>query len=150
MTDESTLDTVSQPFKECTICKQFTNNFPIVHSKYYSNSCKDCHAKRRKGYYLKNKDRELLKNKEYVLKNPEKPRQYQIKYLYGISIEEYNILEKKCGICGQEDNLHIDHDHATSIVRGLLCGKCNKAIGLLLEDSEIVLKAFKYLERHGK
>lgn len=56
---------------------------------------------------------------------------------YGISIEEYNqMLDSQnytCYICNKpvKDNkrLHIDHDHSTGKVRGLLCSKCNGALG---------------------
>jgi hypothetical protein len=36
-----------------------------------------------------------------------------------------------CAICGKADNLHIDHDHNTGKIRGLLCAKCNIALGCM-------------------
>lgn len=41
----------------------------------------------------------------------------------------------------------VDHDHATGKVRGMLCGRCNRAIGLLRDDPEIMRQAADYIER---
>ena len=59
----------------------------------------------------------------------------------GISREEYDHLcQLGCAICGVLDSgkrrLHIDHDHDTGKFRGMLCGNCNSAIGLLGDDIE--------------
>jgi hypothetical protein len=60
----------------------------------------------------------------------------------------------RCAICmtskpgGKGNRLHIDHDHETGIVRGLLCTKCNVALGQLGDNIFIVGRALKYLQRH--
>ena len=53
-----------------------------------------------------------------------------------------------CAICGANEDLklHVDHDHNTKKVRGLLCGKCNKAIGLLNDSPDLLRAAADYLE----
>ena len=72
---------------------------------------------------------------------------------YGLSIEELEFLRvaqgDRCAICGQPDEagLHIDHHHESGLIRGLLCGKCNKAIGLLREDPVLFDAASSYLQR---
>lgn len=56
-----------------------------------------------------------------------------------------------CGVCGGTEpgrRLAIDHDHVTGLVRGLLCRKCNAALGLLGDSVEGVEAALDYLRRH--
>lgn len=55
-----------------------------------------------------------------------------------------------CFICGKiKVELFIDHDHATSVVRGMLCFHCNTAIGLLMDDPAIATRAAEYLREHA-
>lgn len=74
---------------------------------------------------------------------------------YKINLEEYNnILAKqdnKCAICKKESNtrLHVDHCHDTLKVRGLLCGNCNRALGLFYDNIDSLEKAIVYL-KYGK
>ncbi len=58
-----------------------------------------------------------------------------------------NLLQsiKECVICGIEAPLVVDHDHVTNKVRGLLCNKCNMAIGLLQDDPMLLEFARMYL-----
>ena len=73
---------------------------------------------------------------------------------YGIGYAEYNELFEEqageCAICGAHQNdldrpLFIDHDHDTGDVRGLLCMKCNSALGLFQDDASNLQRAVKYL-----
>lgn len=59
--------------------------------------------------------------------------------------EWYKNNVKECAICGNINNLCIDHCHRKMIVRGVLCQKCNSGIGLLKEDINILEKAINYL-----
>jgi hypothetical protein len=43
--------------------------------------------------------------------------------------------------------VHLDHDHATGVVRGMLCFPCNAAIGHLRDDPQVVRRAAAYLEK---
>ena len=76
---------------------------------------------------------------------------------HNITKEYYDILLNKhigkCWICKQGNAVHIDHDHSCcsggwscgSCVRGLLCSNCNTAIGLLKDNTDLLLEAIKYL-----
>jgi hypothetical protein len=76
------------------------------------------------------------KNKESVATNM-RIRAY--KRLYGITIADYDRMFDEqnglCAVCGSDKALgrgrrfHVDHDHITGKVRGLLCHLCNTAIG---------------------
>ena len=57
------------------------------------------------------------------------------------------ILEttRECTICGDETNLVVDHDHKTDQIRGLLCNRCNKGLGLFRDNPEFLLYARIYL-----
>jgi len=77
----------------------------------------------------------------------------------GIKITEqeyYNLLKVHngtCDICGgvnehkRNTQLSLDHDHKTGKARGLLCEKCNRGIGLLRDDTDILYKAINYIKR---
>lgn len=89
-------------------------------------------------YYRKNRERYLLLNKNNRLKR-----------LYGISLDDFErmVVEQdgKCAICGSVEPLCVDHDHSSGQIRGLLCGRCNKGLGLLGDSLEGLLKAVEYL-----
>lgn len=79
-----------------------------------------------------------------------------IRRQYGITLEQYEEMLKaqdyKCAICGNEDEvegrrLAIDHCHIGGHVRGLLCGKCNRGLGLFLDNPTLLQQAINYLAR---
>lgn len=75
---------------------------------------------------------------------------------YGITVADYERMNAEqggvCAICGQAEtngrSLAVDHCHATGRVRGLLCGTCNRGIGLLKDDADRVMSAAIYLYQH--
>ena len=76
----------------------------------------------------------------------------QLKKIYGISLDDYNaILARQngaCAICKQTTNktLCVDHCHATGVVRGLLCRKCNTGLGCYDDNPRSFLTAIAYLQ----
>jgi len=79
-----------------------------------------------------------------------------IKKKYGITDTEYHQLNESqnyvCAICkGVDDRgarLAIDHCHETNKIRGLLCRKCNVALGYLDDDIALLESALAYLKKH--
>jgi len=75
---------------------------------------------------------------------------------YGITLEEYNALLVKqnghCALCPAIPNgrrLHVDHDHKTHAIRGLLCRKCNSGLGSLGDNEAGLLRALAYVRGNG-
>ena len=74
----------------------------------------------------------------------------RIKNRYGITKLEFEKMEKKqngvCAICfGKTKKLHIDHCHKTKKVRGILCARCNLALGLFGDQIKYLENAISYL-----
>lgn len=123
--------------------------------KWYKNNKKRA-LKWAREYRIKNRKIILLKNKKYREINKLKLSKQRISNRYNISIKEYEFLLKsqknKCAICGISQNkclkkLGVDHDHSTKKVRGLLCGNCNRALGLFKDSISSLEEAIKYLQK---
>ena len=105
----------------CRSCGQETPNEQMraKNNKYWHSNCKSC--------------RSVKRNK------------------YGITPDDYKAMlddqNGVCWICKKFDNkaLSVDHDHETAKVRGLLCRKCNRALGLFEDDAERLKNAVLYL-----
>ena len=73
-------------------------------------------------------------NKRWKAKHPEERLHLERRYRYRLSKVEYQNFQDRaggrCEICGvQPKKLCMDHDHKTKRVRGMLCDRCNKALG---------------------
>ncbi|NOS67795.1 MAG: hypothetical protein HOO67_05540 [Candidatus Peribacteraceae bacterium] len=82
-------------------------------------------------------------------------RQYQLHRVYGITPEDFAQMLKSqrglCAICDLEMKpACVDHDHETQQIRGLLCRKCNMALGALDDSLCRVYRAAEYLKQHGQ
>lgn len=124
--------------KKCTQCgkvktrEEYYKRTRGTRNEYHSK-CKDCSQINRENRRLKQK--------------------------YGITLEDYNkMLENqkgRCKICGTTKNsghgkFHVDHNHKTSKVRGLLCSKCNLCLGACNDNALILFKMIKYLKGEKK
>jgi len=75
-------------------------------------------------------------------------------YLYGVAADEFarrlGAQGGACAICGRMDwpgkGPHLDHDHDTGKVRGILCGPCNNGLGNFADDPARLRAAADYLE----
>lgn len=118
-----------------------------------------------KKYRMENADKKKEQDKKYREANPDKVRKNSLAYInrnkealeekrikrvYGINKTEYQEMlerqEGKCAICKKKEKLVIDHDHESGKVRGLLCTRCNTAIGYFLDDIESIKSAISYLD----
>ena len=82
-----------------------------------------------------------------------------LKERYGITLEDYDrMLEDQggcCKICGTDEpgggngRFHVDHNHSTDEVRGILCNSCNTGLGRFKDSPEVLLKAATYLLEQG-
>lgn len=81
--------------------------------------------------------------------------EYQLQRAYGISLEEFDRLVKKqngrCAICSEafSKTPHVDHDHQTGQIRGLLCLPCNTGLGFFQDSVVLLAHAIVYLEENG-
>jgi hypothetical protein len=109
--------------------------------------CRDCQADYRREHYLRNIEKYISKANKWNKAHPS----YKIANRYGMTGAEYLFLFSQqngiCKICGKKDDkpLHVDHDHLTGKVRGLLCRSCNLGIGHFKDDPSLLKNASEYL-----
>lgn len=111
----------------------------------------------RRWYEAHREERKAAERVRYRAKKPEIVDQ-QLRRKYGISIADYEaMLEAQgggCAICSGtsagrkgHNRMHVDHDHDTGQVRGLLCHHCNTALGLVKDNADTLRRMADYLER---
>ena len=146
--------------KTCTSCKQMKSKDNFYTCKGYLKSlCKICEKLDKAKRYKQNSAAKIAKSLVYQKKNRRARSAYSKKWYlanrYKITQEQYDQLflkqEGKCAICGKhrdelDRDLCVDHNHITDKVRGLLCYRCNVALGYLKDDVSSLLKAIQYLE----
>ncbi len=121
-----------------------------------ATKCQDC----AKLEWKKNKaTRRALKRKSNPDKAHKKDFGYDLMKNYGISYDEYKTMYQNqkgcCDCCGTHESkfkrkLHVDHDHETGQVRGLLCTRCNPGIGYFEDSIEKLEMAVAYLKKFKK
>ena len=104
----------------------------------------------RKKYRAENREKINAQMRAYYANNKNRYKDSSLKQLYGITLAEKQAMALAqngcCKICNRSDQkLVVDHNHATGRVRGLLCGRCNSAIGILGEDPETLKRAITYV-----
>lgn len=116
-------------------------------------NCKECMKAYHKDWYSRNAPTVREKDaKRYKAWRAESPNA-QAAYRYGVPVEELDALYdafSECMICGgppvRDKRLCVDHCHETNRVRGLLCVKCNAALGHMDDDPGRLRAAADYLE----
>lgn len=138
---------------ECRSCTKVRSQ--LVYNKKKKEA--QLYAKRRWATMLpEEKAQQNARVREDRAANPGKYRKYDRNRSlkkYGITADDYDAMLKRqgdvCAICkkhpqGKQD-LHLDHDHNTGRVRGILCRGCNTALGHFGDDVEGVLAVLSYL-----
>lgn len=132
----------------------------MVTSKEYRELNRDRLKAYDKKHYEDNKEAKKAYNKKYRENNKGKIyayyRPFRLKKLYNLSLEDYNTIlnsqNGKCAICTEDLDLgkhtHVDHCHKTGRVRGILCGKCNTALGGFRDNRDLLLSAVKYVDKN--
>ena len=100
------------------------------------------------------------KNPDYQKKwrasHPGRRRFESYRQRYGLTRDAFEALLAtqggRCGICrvtlvASDKGTHVDHDHATNRVRGVLCRTCNAALGMLGDSLDGLIAAVDYLKR---
>jgi hypothetical protein len=138
--------------KFCKSCRQekslsefhYSYKNKAKNKTYPDTLCKACKTIQTKTWFQANKEKAIRYNTKSKLKNR-----------YGMTMDEYDAMvvaqNNLCAICNQPQsrrNLAVDHCHQTNRVRGLLCDKCNLALGMINDNLNIVESIKRYLILH--
>lgn len=130
--------------RQCKWCdKVYSLDDEGARHKYCSEAC----YKKQHAYTFKTNKRDYRTRMTYWLRHK-----------YGITLDDRDrMLHEQggcCAICSTEKpsgyNWHVDHCHTTKRVRGLLCSRCNQALGLVSENISTLQSMIKYVENHSR
>ena len=104
--------------------------------------------------------RDPVKAKKYrttfAAKNPTYYRDLHVERAYGITIDDINTivdLQGGCALCRSMTSgslpWHVDHNHATGKIRGIICHNCNCILGFAKDSIETLQRAIRYLEENN-
>jgi hypothetical protein len=101
----------------------------------YGSYCKPCHNH----VVRSNREKHHGSTRSFHLN-----RRYQV----DATQVEWMILQQGgvCGLCGTGKPEHVDHDHRTKQLRGILCFNCNRGLGKFGDDVGLMSRAVEYLE----
>jgi hypothetical protein len=154
--------------KACYSCKR-----TLPRSSFYNKpamrdglrtECKSCSHEYSKAWKKRNPDRarDLKRASEWRARGKRSIKDSKLRASYGIGLATFEALLHNqgdaCALCGEPETrastvgkrrvLCVDHCHDTGLVRGLLCAKCNSAIGHMRDDPALMRRAAEYVERH--
>lgn len=145
----------------CSKCNQEKDPSEFC-NRPHSNECRECHNEYMRNWNSRNREKVRERHRLYKINNPEKYRSSHLMHCFNISLDDYFELLKKqnnaCAICGDTEisidhrtnkvrNLAVDHDEKTGDVRGLLCSRCNRGLGMFRDSVDYLENAINYLER---
>ena len=125
------------------------------HSKKYRLKHRARLSERQRVYRANNLEKVKAAQRKFIAKPEVKKRRKARNLLirYQITLEVFDRLYLDqcgcCAICAAElDAPHVDHDHKTGKVRGLLCKYCNTGLGLFKDRPGLLRRAANYLEKN--
>lgn len=138
----------------------------------HRNQCKVCMRAQHRDWYDRNRERSIAYVKSWQGANaervkagrdrlnatPERKRKARDAYYrrtFGITADDFDSLLGEqgggCAICGcvpeRAASFHLDHDHVTGEIRGILCLSCNQALGHFRDDAALLERAAEYVRR---
>ncbi len=141
----------------------------------HRNDCKVCNNAAKHARYMADPEPAKQRTRQWQRENAERLNAYRrerrkldevkrrerashLKRKFGITLEQYEEMFKSqggvCAICGrppsEKYSLHVDHDHFTGKIRGLVCFPCNEGLGLFQDDPYLLEAAIAYLERYER
>lgn len=137
--DEGDVHTGSRLCRACGERKNMTDFYLTSSRIHRHRTCKACQ-----------RDRARERRSEDPEKYAKRDRQSRMLREYGLTEDQYQALldsqSSRCAICrGALTSPHVDHDHSTGRVRGILCFTCNTALGKFHDSVEVLESAIEYL-----
>lgn len=131
--------TVAEGFRWCPRCERACPLEAFGRNRAAANGltayCKPCHN------LTSRENRERLHGST---------RNYHLTARYGLTAVQVDELVAAqgglCAICRKRAPGHVDHDHETGRVRGVLCSGCNQGLGNFRDDTAALRAAIDYLE----
>lgn len=146
--------------RRCGKCGQTKALSEFSRSRNASSWCRSCCAENARLWRAANLEKardydRARQDRQRTGKAKEWQRFYRWLTRHGLRPEDYDALFVKqkglCAICGRSPEegtfLHIDHDHETGRVRGLLCSPCNFGLGRFEDDPDRLRAAVRYLSK---
>jgi nitrate/TMAO reductase-like tetraheme cytochrome c subunit len=149
---------------ECGTLLEFTDtNFRPYRNKkgktVIHKVCRECEREYTRVWYSKCDKKKLVRDRReyqtnYRIAHRTEIQDSYLKRRFGISRKEVNRMARKqngeCAICKKAFNeikqsRQVDHDHVTGKVRGILCHKCNRGLGLFNDNPGTLLAAASYV-----
>lgn len=132
--------------RACSETKRLTDFHLANGRRHRRRVCKSCCEARRQARRIAD-----------PVETARRDRAWTIRRKYGITEDEFDALLAaqggRCAICAREIDVadaslrpHIDHDHQTGAVRGVLCFTCNTALGKFRDSTDLLMAAVRYLE----
>lgn len=158
---------------ECNTCGSIITILKRMHCGRMSTIryCPACQGRAGKKWsqenreYVRDKFREYMKKEGPLATARSKYRETYLRKAFGLTLDGFaemvSAQSNLCAICGLPQieikrkgkktttDLHVDHDHATGKMRGLLCYHCNTLLGHAKDQISVLESAILYLKKHS-